>query len=115
MHPVTQRLPVHAILLRRFGTRMAVQHQRDCQKATHLRAIATLADETPKFRRCLVQASDCDRRAHPIPPGARIATRTASRKIEGFGTQESQRQRGLVLYSNTSTSAHPSLTSWTRT
>ncbi len=97
MHPVAQRLPIHAILLRRFGARTALQYQRDRQNAAHLRAIATLAGETPKLRRRPVQASDWDRRAHPMPPWARIAPGLSNRTAEGFGTPESQRQRGLVL------------------
>src|SRR5450432_2612462 len=98
MHPITQGLPVHAVLLGRFGARTALQHQRDRKNAANLRAIVALAGETPKFRRCSVQTCDRDRRAHSMPPGARIAAGRSSRRIEGFGTpQESLCQRGLVL------------------
>ena len=96
MHPVAQRLPVHAILLCRLGAGTPLHDQRDRQKAAHLRAIATLAGETPKLRRCPVQASDWDRRAHSMSPWATIAPRLSIRSAERFATPESQRQRGLV-------------------
>src|ERR1700693_644087 len=86
MHPVAQRLPVHAILLCRLGAGTPLQYQRDRQNAAHLRAITTLAGETPQLRRCPVQASDWDCRAHPMPPWARIAPGLSNRSAKGFGT-----------------------------
>jgi len=68
MHPITQRLPVHAVLLCGLGARTAFQNQCQCQQAPDLRTVLALASETTKLRSRMLRPCDRQRRRHPMPP-----------------------------------------------
>src|SRR6186997_1298832 len=48
MHPVTQGLPVHAVLRRRLATGPAIQNRRKRQESAHLRRVPTPAGNRSK-------------------------------------------------------------------
>ena len=66
MHPVAQRLPVHAACPRRFGAVAAVQHQRQCQHPAGCRHVLAPRRRHTQARR--IQLRPCDRDRHLRPP-----------------------------------------------
>ncbi len=67
MHPIAQRLPVHAAVRRRLLARGAVKHQRQCQHPACRRGILAARRRPPKSRRIQIQTDDRDRAHHRSP------------------------------------------------
>ena len=66
VHPVTQGLPIHAAQFGRFGSRIALQNQRNGQKPTYLCAIAALGGKSTKLGRRVIHARDRQRNSHHL-------------------------------------------------
>jgi hypothetical protein len=52
VHPIAQRLPVHAIQFSRFRARAAFQNHREREQTANLGTIRAFTGETPKLRCC---------------------------------------------------------------
>src|SRR5271157_6068697 len=63
-HPVAQRLPIHAVDLRRRLAWMALQDQCYRQQTPHHRAVLRPCRQLPQLRRRKVKTGDLDRPAH---------------------------------------------------
>jgi hypothetical protein len=67
MHPVTQGLPVHAVLRRRLATGPAIQNRRKRQESANLRRVPAPAGNRSKLRSRVVGSCDRQSCAHPLP------------------------------------------------
>ena len=90
VHPVAQRLPVHAGRRRGIRARLPVHHERDRQKAPSLGHVPALTRHPTQLLSALVLA--CDRDRHVQPP---IQKATSESKIQPR-VQESQEFRRSV-------------------
>ena len=97
MHPVTQGLPVHAVLRRRLATRAAIQNRRKRQESANLRRVPAPAGNRSKLRSRVVGSCDRQSCAHPLPLFCDSMPDAIESELRLFGNPpESQRQRGLV-------------------
>src|SRR5262249_50692968 len=98
MHPVAQRLALHAGPLRRFGPGVAIQNERQGQQAPNLSAIAAFRRERAQFVRGVVGSCDGERTAHSILLRPSIGLRGSNRSLKPIPSpEESQRFGRLVL------------------
>ncbi len=86
MYPVTQRLPVHAAQLGRFGSRMALQNQHNGQKTTNLCAVTTLGGKYTKHRRRMLRPRDHKGSSHPLSPSVNRQWKKVNQNPDALGT-----------------------------
>ena len=82
MHPVTQRLPVHAASSRSVRARRPVQHRRQSQHAAGRTRGATSCCRTTKPRRIQILSRNQDRRRYLLSPSNR---QRANHRYRGRG------------------------------
>ena len=96
VHPVAQRLAVHAALLRRLGARAALQHQCQGQHPPRRVAVRRARRHPPKSRRVQIPTRDRNSHRHRPPPPLNTA-RTESRPPVVRESPTSHPQMPLVL------------------
>jgi hypothetical protein len=93
MHPIAERLPVHAATLRRLRAAVAFQNQRNSQHATGRTSILRPRRRLPQPRRVVVRSNNRNRQSR-LP---RFAALRSESQRKQFGNRRSQPSVPLVL------------------